>query len=84
MAALLWAAGAAADSPAPPPDVAQAAAQAAIQGLVAELGRGQPSAVRQLDPAIFIELTPVTAAEPAVRLPEHQQERTGAAPPGEP
>ena len=33
----------------------------------------------KLDPAVFIELSPVTAAEPAVRLPDDQRDDLGSA-----
>jgi hypothetical protein len=31
-------------------------------------------AVRRLDPAIFLEVSPVTATEPAIRLPDDQRD----------
>lgn len=73
MMVLCTTAGAA--EPAPPPGAAQAA-QHVIDpdGLRARLLRDEPSPVRGLDPAIFTELLPVSASEPAVRLPEDQRE----------
>lgn len=44
------------------------------QGLAARLQMDQASPVRDQDPAIFTELSPVTASEPAVRLPEDQRD----------
>ena len=69
-----------------PPPVASPESQAAHQaawpeGLRARLSRDQPSAVRSLDPAIFTEISPVTASEPAVRLPPDQQDEDPAADP---
>lgn len=66
----------AAAAPAPePPAEAQASYQVVQpQGLSSRMLADQPSAVRSLDPVIFIELSPVTTAEPAVRLPEDQQD----------
>jgi hypothetical protein len=64
----------AAEAPEPPVE-AQATYQVIQpQGLPSRLLIGQPSAVRSLDPAIFIELSPVTASEPAVRLLEDQRD----------
>ncbi len=64
----------AAEAPEPP-----APAQASYQvlqpeGLAARLLGERASPVRELDPAIFTELSPVTASEPALRLPEDQQD----------
>lgn len=60
--------------PEPPPE-AQAAHQVTrADGLAARLLADQPSPVRSLDPAIFTELSPVTASEPPVRLPDDQTE----------
>lgn len=61
--------------PAPePPATAQAAYQVEHpEGLRARLLRDEASPVRSHDPAIFTELSPVTASDPAVRLPEDQQ-----------
>ena len=59
----------------PPPVDAEAAQQVAEPArLVERLLGDEPSPVRTLDPAIFIELTPVTASEPAVLLPEDQRD----------
>lgn len=67
---------AAAERPPEPPPAAQAAHQVVYpDGLRARLLRDEASSVRTLDPAIFTELSPVTAAEPAVRLPDDQRER---------
>ncbi|MDZ7669719.1 MAG: hypothetical protein U5Q16_09990 [Gammaproteobacteria bacterium] len=64
----LWAAPA----PEPSPE-AQAAHQVTQpEGLRARLLGDEASPVRRLDAAIFTELLPVTASEPAVRLPEDQ------------
>lgn len=58
-----------------PPVAAEAAHQvAAPDGLRARLLPDQPSAVRALAPAIFTDLSPVTASEPALRLPEDQRD----------
>ncbi len=66
----------------PPPVDAEAAQQVAEPArLVERLLGDEPSPVRTLDPAIFIELTPVTASEPAVRLPEDQRETEYLSPP---
>lgn len=68
--------GAAAAAPAPePPDDAQAAHQVVSGGSLRErlLGAdGLP--VRDLDTAIFLDVAPVSAAEPAVRLPDDQRD----------
>lgn len=63
------------DTPPAPPGAAQAA-QHVIQpaSLRARLLRDEPSPVRGLDPAIFSELSPVTASDPALRLPEDQRD----------
>lgn len=64
----------AAPAPEPAPE-AQAAHQVTQpEGLRARLLGDEASPVRRLDAAIFTELLPVTASEPAVRLPEDQQE----------
>jgi hypothetical protein len=64
-----------AEPPPEPPAPAQAAHQVVHpEGLRSRLGGDEVSSVRSLDPAIFTELSPVTASEPAVRLPEDQQE----------
>lgn len=66
----LWAAPA----PEPSPE-AQAAHQVTQpEGLRARLLGDEASPVRRLDAAIFTELLPVTASEPAVRLPDDQRE----------
>lgn len=71
--ALGGAAGRAAESP--PPVDAEAAQQVVEPArLVERLLGDRPSPVRTLDPAIFIELTPVTASDPAIRLPEDQRD----------
>jgi hypothetical protein len=58
-----------------PSDTAQAAHQVAgEEGLRARMLRDEPSPVRELDPAIFTPLSPVTASDPALRLPEDQQD----------
>lgn len=58
-----------------PPLPAQAAHQVAeAEGLWSRLLRDEQSPVRRLDPAIFTELSPVTASDPAVRLPADQRE----------
>ena len=70
-----------------PPPEAPMAAQAAHQvvypeGLRSRLLRDEPSPVRSLDETIFTELSPVTASDPAVRLPDDQrmvEPPTGAA-----
>jgi hypothetical protein len=64
----------AAESPPPPVDAEAAQQVAEPARLVERLLGDEPSPVRALDPAIFIELLPVTASEPAVRLPEDQQD----------
>lgn len=60
-----------------PADAAQAAHQVAgEEGLRARMLRDEPSPVRELDPAIFTALSPVTASDPALRLPEDQEDDT--------
>ena len=60
--------------PPEPPTSAQAAHQVDNpEGLRSRLLRDEASPVRSLDPAIFIELSPVTASDPAVRLPRDQE-----------
>ncbi|MEQ8859803.1 MAG: hypothetical protein RIC56_14260 [Pseudomonadales bacterium] len=64
----------AAEAPLPPVE-----AQASFQvihpdGLAARLLGDQPSPVRELDPAIFTDLSPVTASDPALQVPEDQQD----------
>ena len=59
------------------PPEAPAAAQAAHQvvypeGLRSRLLRDEPSPVRTRDETIFTGLSPVTASDPAVRLPDDQ------------
>lgn len=72
---LAFAAAAGLAAEAPPPVDAEAAQQVAEPArLVERLLGDEPSPVRALDAAIFIELTPVTASEPAVRLPGDQRE----------
>ena len=73
--------GLAVPPPAPVP-AAQAAHQVAWpEGLRVRLAVDEPSAVRNLDPAIFTGISPVTASEPALRLPRDQQdEETPVAP----
>ncbi len=63
------------DAPPAPPLPAQAAHQvAAGDDLWSRLLPDEPSPVRRQDAAIFTELLPVSASEPAVRLPEDQRE----------
>ena len=71
--AALLAAVASADPPPPPPASAEAA-HLVVQpeGLRGRLMRDEPSPVRGLDPAVFTEISPVTASDPAVRLPADQ------------
>jgi hypothetical protein len=58
-----------------PPAEAQGAHQVVQpEGLRARLLGDEDSPVRRLDAAIFTELRPVTASEPAVQLPEDQRE----------
>jgi hypothetical protein len=58
-----------------PPAAAQAAHQPVPgEGLRSRLLGDEPSAVRALDPAVFLEISPVAASEPALRLPEDQRE----------
>ncbi len=69
-----------------PPPAPAADAQAAQlieqdQGLRARLMPDQPAPVRRLDPAIFTELLPVTAAEPALRLPADQVDQASSVSP---
>jgi hypothetical protein len=72
--ALLSAAAPAAESPQAPPATAQAGHQVTQpDGLHGRLLRDEPSPVRRLDPAVFTEISPVTASDPAVRLPEDQR-----------
>lgn len=73
---LLLPALATAGDPAPePPLEVQAAHQVEQQsGLRPRLLGDAPSAVRSLDPAIFTALSPVSASEPALRLPDDQQD----------
>lgn len=52
----------------PPPDEMQAAHQ--VRGAAGERDW-------QLDPAVFTDLSPVTAAEPALRLPADQRDDAG-------
>jgi hypothetical protein len=60
--------------PEPPLD-AQAAHQVPQEaGLRQRLLGDDGLTVRLLDPAIFLEVSPVTATEPAVRLPDDQQD----------
>ncbi|MFU8814079.1 MAG: hypothetical protein ACNA7W_01960 [Pseudomonadales bacterium] len=74
LALMLAPAGALAQPPLATPQ-SQAAHQVTWpEGLRARLLRDEPSAVRSLDPAIFTEISPVTASEPAVRLPPDQQD----------
>ena len=87
LAAMLGAAVTAAGAeppPAPPlpPLPAQAAHQVAEdEGLWSRLLPDEPSPARRLDPAIFTDLLPVSASEPAVRLPEDQQEADSSSDP---
>lgn len=77
---LAWvlAAAAVAAEPPPPPAPAQAAHQVVAGGdLWSRLLPDEASPVRRLDPAIFTELSPVTASDPAVRLPDDQREADG-------
>lgn len=71
--AALLAAVASADPPPPPPATAEAA-HLVVQpeGLRGRLLRDGLSPVRGLDPAVFTEISPVTASDPAVRLPADQ------------
>ena len=82
---LLLPAVAAGQSAPQPPVEAQAAQRAAAtatavfsragqDGLHARLLRGVAASVRRLDPAVFIEISPVSASEPALLLPEDQRE----------
>lgn len=76
LALLMGAHGAVALAAEPP--VPPASAQAAYQvtqpdGLHGRLLRDEPSPVRRLDPAVFTEILPVTASDPALRLPEDQR-----------
>jgi hypothetical protein len=74
MVLLLPLRGLAEPPPAPVP-AAQAAHQVVwAEGLRGRLAVDEPSAVRNLDPAIFTEISPVTASEPALRLPRDQQD----------
>lgn len=58
-----------------PPAEAQGAHQVVQpEGLRARLLGDEHSPVRSLNSAIFTELRPVTASEPAVQLPEDQRE----------
>jgi hypothetical protein len=61
---------------APEPPVEAQAAHQVVQpeGLRARLLGDEDSPVRNLDSAIFTELRPVTASEPAVQLPPDQRE----------
>lgn len=60
--------------PEPPLD-AQAAHQVLLEaGLRQRLLGDDGLPVRRLDPAIFLDVSPVTATEPALRLPEDQRE----------
>jgi hypothetical protein len=67
-----------AEPPPLPPPAAQAAVQAGqagpVETLRARLLRHEPSGVRSLDPAIFEEISPVAATEPALRLPDDQRD----------
>jgi hypothetical protein len=59
----------------PPPQDAQAAHQILLdEGLRQRLLGDDGLTVRRLDPAIFLEVSPVTATEPAIRLPNDQQD----------
>lgn len=60
----LWPVGAVLADPPPPSPAAEAAHQ------VVREHAGSPV----LDPAIFVEISPVTVSEPAIRLPPDQQE----------
>lgn len=62
----------AAPPPAPADDAQAAHLVEQDQGLRARMMPDQPAPVRRLDAAIFTELLPVTAAEPALRLPADQ------------
>jgi hypothetical protein len=77
--ALLTPAGGRAEPPPLPPPAAQAAFQMApagqVEGLRARLLRQEPSPVRSLDPAIFVEISPLAATEPAIRLPDDQRDQ---------
>lgn len=71
--AALFAAAASAEPPPVPPPAAEATYQVAQpEGLRGRLLRDVPSPVRSLDPAVFTEISPVTASDPAVRLPPDQ------------
>lgn len=66
---------AAAEAPPEPPDDAQAAHQVVPGGgLRARLLGADGLPIRDLDTAIFLDVAPVTAAEPAVRLPDDQRD----------
>jgi hypothetical protein len=59
----------------PPPQDVQAAHQVVLEeGLRQRLLGDDGLAVRRLDPAIFLEVSPVTATEPAIRLPDDQRD----------
>ncbi len=74
-AAALASDGASAPPPPPPPTAVEAAHQVVDGGdLWSRLLPDEPSPVRTLDPAIFTELSPVTASDPAVRLPDDQRD----------
>lgn len=68
------AAGHGAAAPEPPAEAQGAHQVVQPEGLRARLLGDEDSPVRRLDSAIFTELRPVTASEPAVRLPEDQRE----------
>jgi hypothetical protein len=67
---LLLCAAAEGAEPAPPPEM-----EAAHQ---VHVGAGQRD--WKLDTAVFIELSPVTVAEPALGLPDDQQDQPAASP----
>lgn len=74
LAAVISSTAAAMEAPEPPVESQAAQRVGESERLVDRLLGERVSPVRSLDPAIFIELSPVTATEPAVRLPEDQQD----------
>lgn len=74
LAAVISAPAGAMEAPEPPVESQAAQRVGESERLVDRLLGERVSPVRSLDPAIFIELSPVTATEPAVRLPEDQQD----------
>jgi hypothetical protein len=74
-ALLTWLSASGWTAPPPEPPAGAQAAQQVVnpEGLRARLLRDE-APVRSLDPAIFTDLSPVSASDPALRLPPDQQE----------